>query len=251
MGYKFDIIKMLLKRTKPAFKKSISTTKIKQKKIKYAQIENQTPTVVFENGFGVSMTLWDEVFLEISKTNSVFAYNRQDNRVLKDKIMPSDMVEHLRAILKDRDIKPPYILVGHSLSGLNVQYFIKKYPQEVAGVVLVDTSHPKDFEDTSLIPKSQLKMFAHLDRCGQEILDLDSVNDIPMIALVATYESSIDKHPKKMIPHIEAMKTRMETFPELYPNCELRWVDSGHMMMYEKPEVVIEAVNNLIRILDE
>ena len=84
MGYKFDIIKMLLKRTKPAFKKSISTTKIKQKKIKYAQIENQTPTVVFENGFGVSMTLWDEVFLEISKTNSVFAYNRQDNRVLKD-----------------------------------------------------------------------------------------------------------------------------------------------------------------------
>ena len=160
--------------------------------------------------------------------------------------MPSDMVEHLRAILKNRDIKPPYILVGHSLGGLNVQYFIKKYPQEVAGVVLVDTSHPKDFEDTSLIPKSQLKMFAHLDRCGQEILDLDSANDIPMIALVATYESSIHKHPKKMIPHIEAMKTRMETFPELYPNCELRWIDSGHMMMYEKPEVVIDTVKQYL-----
>lgn len=38
----------------------------------------------------------------------------------------------------------------------------------------------------------------------------------------------------------------METFPELYPNCELRWVDSGHMMMYEKPEVVIDAITDII-----
>ncbi len=248
MGYKLDILKMLLKRTNPAFKKQIKTTKIDEKKLKYAQIENQSPTVVFENGFGVSMTLWDDVFLEISKTNSVFAYNRNDSRILKDKIMTSDMVKHLRKVLKDRGIKPPYILVGHSLGGLNAQYFAKKYPQEVAAVVLVDTSHPKDFEDTSLIPKSQLKTFAHLDRCGQEILDLQSANDIPMIALVATYESSLHKHPKKMIPHIEAMKKRMETFPDLYPSCELQWVDSGHMMMYEKPEVVIEAIKDVLAV---
>ena len=250
MGYKFDILKMLLKRTNPTFKKQIKTTKISGKKIKYAQIDKQTPTVVLENGFGVSMTLWDEIFLEISKTNSVFAYNRQDNRVLKDKIMPSDMVEHLRNILENRGIKPPYLLVGHSLGGLNVQYFAKKYPQEVAGVVLVDTSHPKDFEDTSLVPKSQLKAFAHLDICGQEILDLQETTDIHMIALVATYKSSIHKQPKKMIPHIEAMKKRMETFPDLYPNCELRWVDSGHMMMYEKPEAVIEAIKEIVESLN-
>ena len=251
MGYKLDMVKMLFKRTKPAFKKSIRTTKINPKKIKYAQIDNQTPTVVFENGFGVGMRFWDDTFLNISKTNSVFAYNRDDSRVLKDKIMPSDMVENLRGLLKDREIKPPYVLVGHSLGGLNMQYFAKKYPQEVVGVVLVDTSHPKDFEDTSLIPKSQFKVFAHLDKCGQEILDLQDIKEIPMIALVSTYESSIHKYPKKMIPHIEAMKKRMETFPDLYSSCELRWVDSGHFIMYEKPEVVIDAVNNIISIIDE
>ena len=251
MGYKLDILKMLLKRTDPAFKKQIKTIKIDEQKVKYAQIDKQTPTVVFENGFGVSMKYWDEVFLEISKTHSVFAYNRDDGRVIKDKIIPSDMVEHLRKVLKSREIKPPYILVGHSIGGLNAQYFARKYPHEVAGVVLVDTSHPKDFEDTSLIPKSQMKAFVHLDMCGQEVLDVESTKDIPMIALIATYESSIHKHPKKMIPHLEAMKKRMETFPELYPSCELRWVDSGHMMMYEKPEVVIEAINNMISVVDE
>ena len=126
MGYKFDMIKMLLKRTNSAFKKQIKITKINKKKIKYAQIDNQTPTVIFENGFGVNMKLWDEVFLEISKINSVFAYDRKDNRILKDKILTSDMVVHLREILKDREIKPPYVLVGHSLGGLNMQYFAKK-----------------------------------------------------------------------------------------------------------------------------
>ena len=247
MGYKFDTLKMLLKRTDPAFKKQITTTIINQKKVTCAQIDNQTPTVVFENGFGVNMKLWDEVFLEISKTNSVFAYNRNDAKVLKNKIMPSDMVKNLREILKDRGIKPPYILVGHSLGGLNIQYFARKYPKEVVGMVLVDTSHPKDFEDTSLIPKSQVKTFAHLDACGQEVLDLQNMQDIPMITLAATYKNNMHKYPKKMIPHIEATEKRMETFPELYPNCELRWIDSGHFIMYEKPRVVSEAIKEVIK----
>ena len=247
MGYKFDILKMLLKRTSSVFKKQIKTTNVNQKKVTYAQIGNQTPAVVFENGFGVNMKIWDEVFLEISKTNSVFAYNRQDNRVLKDKIMPSDMVENLRVILKDRELKPPYILVGHSIGGLNAQYFARKHPEEVSGVVLVDTSHPKDFEDTSLIPKSQVKTFAHLDACGQEVLDLQNMQDIPLITLAATYKNNIHKYPKKMIPHIEATEKRMETFPELYPNCELRWIDSGHFIMYEKPRVVSESIKEVIK----
>ena len=246
MGYKFDMIKMLLKRTNSVFKKQIKTTKINQKKIKYAQIDKQTPTVIFENGFGVNMKLWDEVFLEISKTNSVFAYNRKDNRILKDKILTSDMVAHLREILKDREIKPPYVLVGHSLGGLNMQYFAKKYPQEVAGVVLVDSTHPDAFEETSHVPKSQLKVLEHITKCGQEVLSLEYTKQIPMSTLIATYESSIKKYPKKLAIQIEMMKKRMEEFPKLYPNCKLKWVDSGHFVMYEKPEVVIDAIKGLL-----
>jgi len=251
MGYKLDTIKMLLKRTNSVFKKQIKTTKINQKKIKYAQIDKQTPTVIFENGFGVNMKLWDEVFLEISKTNSVFAYNRKDNRVLKDKIFPSDMVEHLRDVLKDREIKPPYILVGHSLGGLNMQYFAKKYPQEVLGVVLVDSTHPKGLGDPSLMPKSRKKIFEHVNRCADEVLNFPDMVDIPMIALIATYKSSRNKYPEKLLIQIDEMKKSMETFPELYPSCKLQRVDSGHFVMYEKPKVVIEAVNEMVEMVRE
>jgi len=47
------------------------------------------------------------------------------------------IVAELRAELKRRNIDPPYVLVGHSLGGLYMQYFARNYPKEVAGLVLV------------------------------------------------------------------------------------------------------------------
>jgi len=48
----------------------------------------------------------------------------------------------LHALPAAADIRPPYILVGHSLGGLYVQMFARKYPREVSGVVLLDSSSP-------------------------------------------------------------------------------------------------------------
>jgi len=55
MGYKLDILKLLFKRANPAFKKYINKEKIENQVIKYAQIDNKEPTVVFENGLGMGM----------------------------------------------------------------------------------------------------------------------------------------------------------------------------------------------------
>ena len=53
MGYILDVLKLLLKRANPVFKKYVKKEKIDQQVIKYAQIENKEPTVVFENGLGM------------------------------------------------------------------------------------------------------------------------------------------------------------------------------------------------------
>jgi len=55
MGFKLDILKLLLKRANPAFKKHIKKEKIDNQVIKYAQIDNNEPTVVFDNGLGMGM----------------------------------------------------------------------------------------------------------------------------------------------------------------------------------------------------
>lgn len=53
-----------------------------------------------------------------------------------------DAADDLRAALHQAGIDPPYVLVGHSMGGYIVRMFAAGYPDEVAGIVLVDSSHP-------------------------------------------------------------------------------------------------------------
>jgi pimeloyl-ACP methyl ester carboxylesterase len=51
------------------------------------------------------------------------------------------IVYELHTGLAKAEIKPPFVLVGHSLGGLLVRKYAREYPKEVAGLVLVDSSH--------------------------------------------------------------------------------------------------------------
>jgi len=249
MGYKLDIIKVLLKRANLAFKKCVRKEKVDNQVIKYAQVNNAGTTVVFDNGLGMGMKYWDEVFLEISKTNAVFAYNRKDDKILKNKTMSTDKVKLLRELLLKRGLKPPYLLVGHSLGGLYMQYYARKYPDEVLGLVLVDSTHPSDFLSSEKIPQKQKKQFVHIGNymCPfvQKLLALPTV-EIPVIALVAGHKRMLAQK-EELKEMLKEMIKRGKSFPELYPNCKVKMVDTGHVVMFEKPEVVSEAILEMIK----
>jgi len=248
MGYKLDVLKLLFKRANPVFKKYINKEKIENQVIKYVQIDNKEPTVVFDNGLGMSMKYWDEVFLEIGKTNTVFAYNRKDDKILKNRSMSTDKVELLRKLLLKRGLKPPYVLVGHSLGGLYMQYFARRYPNEVMGLVLVDSTSPYDFINNSNLSekiKKQFKHHANYTHSFSEALLVLPTTEIPVIALVATHER-IMKQKEEWRPMVGVMIKNAKEFPELYPNCTLKMVDTGHIVMYEKPEVVSRAIREMI-----
>jgi len=248
MGYKLDALKLLLKRAHPAFKKYVKKEKIDKQVIKYAQLDNKEPTVVFDNGLGMGMKYWDEVFLEIGKTNTVFAYNRKDDKILKNRSMSTDKVELLRKLLLKRGLKPPYILVGHSLGGLYMQYFARRYPDEVLGIVLVDSTSPKDFINHSNISEKIKKQFKYLaaytNSFSQELLSLP-MTEVPVIALVATNER-IMTQKEEWKPLVESMIAKSKESLSLYPNFKLKMVDTGHVVMYENPEVVSEAIKEML-----
>lgn len=62
----------------------------------------------------------------------------------------------IREALRGLDIKPPYILMPHSISGIYSEYYATKYPEEVKGMILLDTTST-DF--TMEIPENILKQF--------------------------------------------------------------------------------------------
>jgi pimeloyl-ACP methyl ester carboxylesterase len=57
------------------------------------------------------------------------------------------MVDDLHALLGVAGIPAPYVLVGHSVGGLLVRLYAGRYPEEVAGLVLVDSSHPDQWQE--------------------------------------------------------------------------------------------------------
>lgn len=56
------------------------------------------------------------------------------------------IVEELRSLLRSKGLRPPYVLVGHSLGGLYMQLDARSHPDEVSALILVDSTHPNQFK---------------------------------------------------------------------------------------------------------
>jgi pimeloyl-ACP methyl ester carboxylesterase len=100
-----------------------------------------SPTVIMESGHALPGYEWAAVQPEIAKLTKACWYDRAgfgwSDRA--DSLNTVDsMPRDLHRLLRAAQIRPPYILVGHSLGGWNVRVFNGLYPGEVAGIVLVD-----------------------------------------------------------------------------------------------------------------
>ncbi len=104
-----------------------------------------TPTVILESGLGDAYVSWRKVQPQIAKFARVCSYDRAGLGFSDSSSRPRTskvIAEELHALLGAANIAPPYILVGHSMGGFNVRLFASLYRNEVAGMVLVDASHP-------------------------------------------------------------------------------------------------------------
>ena len=130
-----------------------------------------TPTVILDSGLGVPAAGWDLVLPEVAKFARVCSYDRAGYGWSSAGPMPrtsGEIVKELRALLAASGEKGPYVLVAHSFGGYNVRVYTSKYPADVAGLVLVDTSHE---DQNQLMPPSLKKLandqVAQLDKQRQ------------------------------------------------------------------------------------
>jgi pimeloyl-ACP methyl ester carboxylesterase len=74
------------------------------------------------------------------------------------------IVKELHSLLRNGGVKGPYVLVGQSLGGFNARLYANQYPSEVAGMVLVDSSHPDQDDRPEREKKKELARWAREDR---------------------------------------------------------------------------------------
>lgn len=106
---------------------------------------NGTPTVLLEAGMGNDASVWEKVMPVVATSTRVCAYDRAGIGSSDARPGPrtSDVIaQQLHALLVQEGVPGPYILVGHSIAGFHMRLFADRYPREVAGMVMVDCSHP-------------------------------------------------------------------------------------------------------------
>jgi pimeloyl-ACP methyl ester carboxylesterase len=106
------------------------------------------PIVVLQSGLGDGLAVWDALQARLDPSITSFAYSRPGygrSPWVDGERSPCEVAREERALLQASGFNPPYLLVGHSLGGLYQYAFAKLYPQDVAGLVLLDPTHPQQW----------------------------------------------------------------------------------------------------------
>jgi pimeloyl-ACP methyl ester carboxylesterase len=210
----------------------------------YASIYGKNePVVIFDSGSGDYSTVWNAVAPEVAKFARVVTYDRaglgkSDPKPGNDRISSEDSVESLNTLLKKENIKPPYILVGHSRGGLNMQLFAEKYPHEVAGIVLVDpVSRNQSLHDPNP-PKSSnyYREAISFDESREQVKKAGKFPAVPMIVLTATKQHG-DAKLEILWRHWQQEITKLT--PE---GKQIFAWNTGHYIQKQQPELVIDAI---------
>ncbi len=100
-----------------------------------------SPAVVLESGIAASCLNWTNIHAEVARFTRVCSYDRASlgwSDPARTPRITSNLVDELHGLLNAANISGPYVLVGHSYGGMLVGAYAAKYPDEVAGLVLVD-----------------------------------------------------------------------------------------------------------------
>lgn len=218
----------------------------------------ERPVVVLDSGLGQGVEAWSLVQRHVAAFARVCAYDRAGHGRSDSFRFPHSnrqMARELFALLERSGEPGPYVLVGHSMGGINVQLFLEEHPASVAGMVLLDSS-----PEPAPIEKMPPELVADFERNMKRLEGLDvkswlggfeelrrskrSLGDKPLLILVAGKpQQDPNFTPEQAQALLAARRLEQQPLVSLSSNAALVTVpDSGHHLPREAPEVVVQAV---------
>ena len=110
---------------------------------------NDLPTLVLESGAGGGTDVFHWIVEGLKNDMRIVRYDREGkwfSESSKDSITSEIYARQLHQLLEKNGEKPPYILAGHSMGGVYNRIFRDIYPDEVKGMVFLDSSHPEQWD---------------------------------------------------------------------------------------------------------
>jgi pimeloyl-ACP methyl ester carboxylesterase len=244
---------------------------------------------VFEAGFMFDGLLaWTPIVERVAEFAPVVAYDRAgvgESEPDGAQPTPQHVARNLHALLRALEAPPPYVLVAHSLGGVFVRMYVELYPEEVAGVVYIDSapwmsavemreydsamgispavreehnaSAREGFDD---LPNAAIRAEAELIYDQQEagwpeFQNLGPMPDVPVTVLMTAQfdpdragPSKLDCEPRECHDRrIAYRRAWLANLADEVSNGTLIVVnDTGHFIQYEDPELAVWAIQRVV-----
>jgi pimeloyl-ACP methyl ester carboxylesterase len=215
------------------------------------------PAVVLEAGLGGTAQDWEKVQPEVAKFTKTFSYDRAGLGRSDRAPIPRtcrDMVEDLRALLRAADLRPPFVLVAHSWSGINARWFAGQYPGELAGMVLIDAVHEDKYARfEAILPEERAaRMWAsvrdpskndeNIDRMAsiQQVREKKRRHDFPLIVLTRATDAD----------EMNVIETGLQAeFLKLSTNSR-QYISQfdDHYIQNAEPQLVIDSIREVVEL---
>ena len=225
-----------------------------------------SPSVILIPAGGSTAKDWAQVQPPVSSFARVCSYDHA-NHGASDKAAVKvqsvdEVVEDLHAWLKASGEKGPFILVAHSIAGFYARRFVTKYPGETAGLVFVDSSHEEQALRLRELDPQGPSLDDMTSRLGFYVKPGDQLGwrtDLPLIVLGRGQPT-----PRKARDGSNSQSNRMteeqfaewdriwrrfqEDLAKRSTHGEFRLAEqSGHFIQRDQPDLVIQAIRDLIR----
>lgn len=231
--------------------------------LEYAQSGTGSPAIILINGGSGPIEGWHKIFHELAEESTVLAYNRLGVGKSDMPTSPQDgaaIVSALRQLLDEVKLPPPYLLVGHSLGGLYANLFARLFPDQIAGVVLLEASHPNDLaiNDTqpafiryinrflssfdTLSPSRKWNEVQYVQETARQIEQAGPFPDKPLFVLTGT-----SKPP--MMPEqafVIRMKNQLDLVQLSKQGKQVLAAGSGHFPQFTEPELVVQTIRDCL-----
>jgi pimeloyl-ACP methyl ester carboxylesterase len=217
-------------------------------------------TVVFQSGLGDGSRVWSSEWRPATSFAHAFAYNRpgyDGNAGTGAPRDPCTIARELHAALAQAGVRPPLVLVGHSLGGLHQWTYAALCPDEVVGFVLLDPTHPRHRARMQTEAKIAAGMIRALRvtmgaAAQREFDDQAACLDGLSIEEARRPPARLPVQTKyELLEHgdFETMveKPQQDWLTLVTASRIARIAGSGHYLQRDQPGVVVEAIRDAVR----
>jgi pimeloyl-ACP methyl ester carboxylesterase len=173
-----------------------------------------SPAVILEAGGYAESLWWYRIQAQLADETQVCAYDRPGLGYSEATTLPRDpitIVGELHTLLNEAGVNPPYVLVGHSYGAILVRIFAHEYPEDVSGLVLVDSGllRPAHFDS-----EAEFKDW----KSGNDVLQaaLWVMSRVGLVRLLGSGDFSGWGYPADIVPELVALHSSNQAFDTYY-----------------------------------